>query len=89
VYEHSIVRHSAKQYVDGKTHTNGLEGFWSHFKHMIDGIHHNVSMEHLHSYVTEFSLRWNTHKSATSDRFNLILGNVAGRLTYHTLIAHA
>ena len=30
VYEHRMVRHSAKQYVDGKAPTNGLEGFWSH-----------------------------------------------------------
>lgn len=88
VYNHQIVRHSAKQYVDGKAHTNGLEGFWSHFKRMVDGIYHHVSFEHLQSYVTEFSLRWNTRKSLTADRFNFILGNVAGRLTYQTLIAH-
>ena len=55
---------------------------------MIDGIYHNVSMERLQSYVTEFSLRWNTHKSATANRFNLILGNIAERLTYQTLTAH-
>lgn len=87
VYEHSIVRHSAKQYVDGKAHTNGLEGFWSHFKRMIDGIYHNVSMEHLQRYVSEFSLRWNTRRSTTADRFNFVLSNVAGRLTYRALIA--
>jgi transposase-like protein len=88
VYTHEFVRHSAKEFVNGRAHTNGLEGFWSHFKRMIDGIYHNVSMEHLQAYVTEFSLRWNTRKSATYDRFNLILGNIAGRLTYKTLIAH-
>lgn len=87
-YTHEYVRHSAKEYVKGKAHTNGLEGFWSHFKRMYDGVYHNMSMEHLQAYVNEFSLRWNTRRSATSDRFNLILGNVAGRLTYKTLIAH-
>lgn len=86
VYTHEFVRHSAKEFVNGRAHTNGLEGFWSHFKRMIDGVYHNVSMEHLQSYVTEFSLRWNTRKSGTADRFNLILGNVAGRLTYKALI---
>ena len=54
---------------------------------MIDGIYHNISMEHLQSYVTEFSLRWNTRRSATAEHFDLILGNIAGRLTYKTLIA--
>lgn len=87
VYTHEYVRHSAKEFVNGRAHTNGLEGFWSHFKRMIDGIYHNISMAHLQSYVNEFSLRWNTRRSATADRFDLILGNIAGRLTYKTLIA--
>ncbi len=84
-YTHEYVRHSAKEYVKGKAHTNGLEGFWSHFKRMYDGVYHNMSTEHLQAYVNEFALRWNTRRSATSDRFNLILGNIAGRLTYKTL----
>lgn len=87
VYTHEFVRHSAKEFMNGRANTNGLEGFWSHFKRMIDGIYHNISMAHLQSYVTEFSLRWNTRRSATADRFDLILGNIAGRLTYKTLIS--
>lgn len=87
VYTHKFVRHSAKEFVNGKAHTNGLEGFWSHFKRMIDGIYHHVSLEHLQAYVSEFTLRWNTRRAETADRFNLILGNIAGRLTYKTLIA--
>ena len=88
VYDHQIVRHSAKEYVNWLAHTNSLEGFWSHFKRMLDGIYHHVSLEHLQSYVNEFSLRWNTRRSKTADRFNFVLGNVAGRLTYKTLITH-
>lgn len=88
VYTHEFVRPSAKEFVDGRAYTNGLEGFWTHFKRMIDGMYHNVSMEHLQAYVNKFSLRWNTRRSATSDRFNLVVGNIAGRLTYKTLIAH-
>lgn len=53
----------------------------------MDGIYHHVSFDHLQAYVTEFSLRWNTRKSAMAERLNFILGNVAGRLTYQTLIA--
>jgi transposase-like protein len=89
VYNHHIIRHSAKQYIDGQARTNSLEGFWSHFKSMVYSIYHHVSFEHLQAYIMEFSLRWNTCRSATSDSFNFILSNVAGRLTYQTLIAHA
>ncbi|WP_226177046.1 IS1595 family transposase [Hymenobacter lucidus] len=88
VYEHQIVRHSAKQYVDGLAHTNSIECFWSHFKRGIEGIYHWVSFEHLQAYVNEFTLRYNTRRFHTADRFNLILGNIAGRLTYNTLISH-
>lgn len=85
-YTHEYVRHSAKEYVNGIAHTNGLEGFWSHFKRMVDGIYHHMSMEHLQAYVNEFSLRWNTRRMETAERFDMVLGNIAGRLTYKTLI---
>ncbi len=87
-YNHEIVRHKANEYVNGRAHTNGLEGFWSHLKRMIDGVYHHVSIIHLQRYVNEESRRWNTRKMDGGERFNLILGNIAGRLTYKTLIAH-
>ncbi|MCX6249580.1 MAG: IS1595 family transposase [Bacteroidetes bacterium] len=86
-YEHLIVNHSAKEYVNGMAHTNDLECFWSHLKHGIDGIYHWVSTKHLDSYADEFSLRFNTRKDSTNQRFDLILGNVIGRLTYKDLIS--
>jgi transposase-like protein len=88
VYTHEFVRHKANEYVNGLAHTNGLEGFWSHFKRMLDGIYHHVSIIHLQRYVNEFSRRWNTRRMEAGERFNLILGNIAGRLTYKALIAH-
>ncbi len=36
----------------------------------------------------EFSLRFSTRKDITSQRFDLILGNVVRRLTYKQLINH-
>ncbi len=87
-YDHLIVNHSAKEYVNGMAHTNDLECFWSHLKRGVDGIYHWISTEHLQSYVDEFSLRFNTRKISTNERFDLILGNVIGRLTYKDLIAN-
>lgn len=87
-YEHMRVNHGAKEYVNNMASTNGVENFWSHLKRGIDGIYHWVSVPHLQSYVTEYSLRYNTRKSTTSERFNLILANVAGRLKYNQLIDH-
>ncbi len=86
-YSHFIVNHSAKEYVNLMAHTNNIECFWSHLKRGVDGIYHWVSKKHLQSYVDEFSLRFNTRKNLTSQRFDLILGNMIGRLTYNQLIA--
>jgi transposase-like protein len=84
-YIHTTVCHSAKQYVDGIFHTNGIENFWSHLKRGVDGIYHWVSREHLQAYVNEFALRYNTRKFTTSSRFDYILTNMTCRLTYNDL----
>ena len=87
-YIHRIVNHSAKQYVNGMAHTNTIEGFWSHFKRGIDGIYHQISFKHLQRYAHEFSLRYNSRKFSESGRFNMVLANMVGRLTYKELIAN-
>ncbi|MEO6283584.1 MAG: IS1595 family transposase [Dyadobacter sp.] len=86
-YEHKRVNHGAKQFVNGMAHTNGVENFWSHLKRGIDGIYHWVSVGHLQSYVDEFSYRYNTRNYTTSQRFNVVLENMTGRLTYKELIS--
>jgi len=86
-FEHHSVNHSAKQYVNGMAHTNGIENFWSHLKRGIDGIYHSISKAHLQSYIDEFTLRFNTRKFDTQSRFDLILSGVSNkRLTYEDLI---
>ncbi len=37
-FEHYTVNHTAKEFVNGMAHTNGVENFWSHLKRGIDGI---------------------------------------------------
>ena len=69
-YDHKICNHGALQYVvDGETYTNNIEGFWSHFRRMIVGCYHDVSDEHLQSYIDEAVYRWNTRKASQSERF--------------------
>jgi transposase-like protein len=84
-FSHGRVIHSAKEYVNGVFHTNGIENFWSHLKRGIDGIYHWVSKEHLQSYVNEYALRYNTRTFTTSSRFDYILSNMTCRLTYKEL----
>ena len=69
-YNHKICNHGALQFVcDGEVYTNNIEGFWSHFRRMITGCYHDVSDEHLQSYIDEACFRWNTRKMDESERF--------------------
>ena len=68
-YIHSIVNHGSEEYANGDIFTNSIEGFWSHFRRMITGCYHDVSDEHLQSYLNEAVYRWNTRKMSESQRF--------------------
>lgn len=87
-YNHLRVNHGAKEYVNMMAYTNSIECFWSHLKRGVDGIYHWISKDHLQSYINEFSLRYNTRKVTTNQRFDVILCNMSRRLTYQTLISH-
>jgi len=65
-YQHSCVCHAAKQYVNGETHTQSIEGFWSRLKLSIHGTHVWVSRKHLNKYVGEFAFRYNNRKNPDS-----------------------
>ena len=86
-YDHRVVQHGKGEYVVGVVHTNGIEGFWAGLKRGIVGIYHQVSAKHLHRYCNEFSYRYNTRKDIDTERFNVSLTRLEGRLTYKALIA--
>ena len=86
IYDHSVVKHNQGQYVDGRIHTNTIEGFWSLLKRGIFGIYHFTSKKHLQRYVDEFVFRYNTRKETEGSRFNMFLRNIENRLTYNELI---
>jgi transposase-like protein len=87
VYDHQVVKHKANQYVNGRIHTNTIEGFWSLLKRGIFGIYHFTSKKHLQAYVDEFVFRYNTRDLSESFRFQFYLSQVEGRLTYSKLIS--
>ena len=86
IYDHQFIKHGAGQYVNGRVHTNTIEGFWSLLKRGIVGIYHFTSVKHLQKYVDEFVFRYNTRDTSEVSRFNLLLSNTENRLTYERLI---
>jgi len=59
LYKHNSVNHSKLEYVEGLTHTNSIENFWSLFKRGLVGSFHKVSEKHLDRYLDEFTYRFN------------------------------
>jgi len=87
-YGHKVVNHSAKQFVDGMAHTNGIESVWSVLKRGFYGVYHQFSEKHLQRYVDEFAYRLNEGRCAihTLDRIDSLLSKTQGvRLTYSAL----
>ena len=74
-YEHRRVHHAAKVYVQGDTHTNTIEGFWSLVKRGISGVNHAVSEKYLQSYLNEYSFRYN-RRDQDQPMFEAFLGQV-------------
>lgn len=87
-YNHHTVNHSAKQFVDGMAHTNGIESVWALLKRGFYGIYHHFTEKHLQRYVDEFSFRLNEGncKIKTMDRLDSLFDRAVGvRLTYREL----
>lgn len=91
-YRHHIVNHSAKQFVDGMAHTNGIESVWAVLKRGYYGTYHQFSTKHLQRYVDEFSYRLNEGnvRVHTMNRIDALIRNTVGvRLTYANLTGDA
>lgn len=85
---HETVKHSAKEYVRGKVHTNTVENVFSVFKRGMRGTYQHCAEKHLHRYLAEFDFRYNArvalgvNDEARADR--ALKGIVGKRLTYQT-----
>lgn len=58
-FNHKTVNHSAKEFVNGITHTNGIESVWVVLKRGYNGTFHTINTKHLHHYIDEFVFRLN------------------------------
>lgn len=80
-YNHEVVFHHNKQYVNGRATTNSIEGFWGHFKRVVFGTYHFVSKEYLQRYIDEQVFRWNTRKWSEDERFKAMFLRSMGHKT--------
>lgn len=56
-HKRQMVNHSRGKYVDGDTHTNGIESVWALLRRGMYGTYHHVDKKHLQRYVDEFAFR--------------------------------
>lgn len=59
-------------YVDGDTHTQTIEGFWSLVKRGISGSHHSVSAKYLQGYLNEYAWRYNHRADSRAQFFGIL-----------------
>ena len=87
-FNHESVKHSAKEYVRGMVHTNGIESFWSMLKRAYIGTYHKLSPKHLNRYVLEFAGKNNIRDLDTPAQMTVVVAALVGRrLMYRDLIA--
>ena len=84
---HESVKHSAREYVRGLAHTNGIESHWAMLKRGYDGVYHQMSAKHLHRYIAEFAGRHNARPMDTHAQMMAMFQGMHGkRLRYADLI---
>lgn len=84
---HQRVMHSAKEFVNGVAHTNGIESFWAMLKRGMYGVYHHYSMKHLPRYVNEFAGRHNDRPLDTIEQMSsMFLSGIGKQLRYDELI---
>jgi len=75
-YVHRTVQHSQKEYVKGKNHINGLEGFWGYLKRQLAS-RGGIRRERLPFYLSEYVWRYNNRKLTIKKQIIKLLNLVA------------
>lgn len=87
-YVHEFVNHSKREFVRAcDIHTNGIEGFWAHFKRVIFSTYHMVSKDYLPRYIDEQVYRWNTKDETASYRFRDMFCKAVKKFDYTDVLA--
>ena len=79
---HEVIDHEV-EYTRGPVHTQNIENLWSIFKRGLYGIFHHISTRHLGMYLHEFDYRAGSRRVTDGARFEVLLGQVQGRLTWY------
>ena len=74
-YVHRTVEHQKKEYVLGKNHINGLEGFWGYLKRQL-AAKGGVKRKYLHLFLGEYVWRYNYRGLSTEKQVNRLLGKI-------------
>lgn len=86
---HGTTQHGCGMYVQGNTHSNTVEGYFSILKRGLIGTFHHVGEQHLQRYCNEFDFRYNTRTAlgfTDMERADMALKGIAGkRLTYRRI----
>ena len=75
-YVHRTVKHNQKEYVRGKNHINGLEGFWGYLKRQLAS-RGGIRRKRLPLYLAEYVWRYNHRKLSIKQQVNRLLNLVA------------
>ena len=87
-YDHLFVNHGKREFVrSNDIHTNGIEGFWAHFKRVVFSTYHCVSKDYLQRYIDEQTYRWNTREEKSSYRFHDMFSKACKRFDYSAVLS--
>jgi transposase-like protein/ribosomal protein L37E len=71
-YIHRTVEHREKEYVKGKNHINGLEGFWGYLKRKL-AAKGGVRRRYLYLFLGEYVWRYNNRNLDTREQIKRII----------------
>ena len=80
---HQVVNHEVEYVRDGHIHTQTIENYWSIFKRGLYGVFHHLSDRYLGMYLHEFDFRAGSRRVTDGRRFQTLLGQTRGRLTWY------
>lgn len=71
-YVHRTVKHNTKEYVRGKNHINGLEGFWGYLKRKLVA-KGGIRKRYLYLFLGEYVWRYNNRSLTHEEKIKKLL----------------